>query len=154
WLPASYHAPPAAISALLGGILTKVGVYALIRLLVMLLPVERALLSPAITALAIATMLLGPLSALAETHLRRSIGFLLIGGVGLAVVAVPPTDPPTLQGGILYAAVSMPILAALYLIAGVLERLTGQADSRDMSGVYEKHPVLALVTLGLILSLA
>ena len=60
WLPATYHATPAPISALMGGVLTKVGVYALLRLLVLLLPVDRDMLSPAITALAIATMLLGP----------------------------------------------------------------------------------------------
>src|SRR6185369_16272293 len=52
WLPASYHVPPAPLSALLGGVLTKVGVYAVVRLLVMLLPAAREVLAPAITIVA------------------------------------------------------------------------------------------------------
>ena len=45
WLPASYHTPRIVVSALFAGLLTKVGIYALIRVMVMLLPVEREALS-------------------------------------------------------------------------------------------------------------
>ena len=85
WLPASYHAPPAAISALLGALLTKVGLYAALRLLLMLLPEARSGLSTVLLVLAALTATIGPLSAMAETNLRRAIGFLLIGGVGVAL---------------------------------------------------------------------
>src|SRR5690606_19294666 len=85
WLPASYHTPPAAISALMGGLLTKVGVYALLRLMVMLLPSVQPVLAPALLAIAALSAILGPLSAIAETNLRRAIGFILIGGVGVAL---------------------------------------------------------------------
>ncbi len=134
WLPASYHAPPAAISALIGGVLTKVGVYALLRLLVLILPVERAILAPAMTALAIATMLLGPLSAIAETNLRRAIGFLLIGGVGVAMTGV--VTGGAVFGAVVYVAHSILTIAALYLVAGSIERATGTTDTRDMGGLY------------------
>src|SRR5690606_16127352 len=58
WLPASYHTPPAAVSALFAGLLTKIGAYALLRTLVVLLPASRDLLVPAQVAIAIGTLLI------------------------------------------------------------------------------------------------
>lgn len=154
WLPASYHVPPAAISALLGGLLTKVGVYAFIRTLAMLLPEARDMLSPTILAVAIATALLGPLSAIAETNLRRAIGFLLIGGVGVALLSVSGTDVAFFAGGALYVFHSMLTIAALYLVAGLIERVTGQSDTRQMGGLYAGSSTLSILFLVLILGVA
>lgn len=152
WLPASYHTPPAGISALMGGVLTKVGVYALLRLLVLILPAERTTLSPAMTALAIATMLLGPLSAIAETNLRRAIGFLLIGGVGMAVTGVVTNG--AVFGAVVYVAQSIVTIAALYLVAGVIEQATGTADTREMGGLYGASSSLSLLFFALFLAVA
>lgn len=154
WLPASYHAPPAAVSALIGSLLTKVGAYALLRLLVMLLPGPRDVLGPLVTFLGMATMVLGPLGALAETNLRRSIGFMLIGGIGVIVVAVPSGDPVTVSGGILYTAHAMLTLAGLYLVAGLIERITGNGDTRVMGGLYAARPGLSLALLALFLAIS
>src|SRR5690606_6163921 len=82
WLPASYHTPQVVTSALFAGLLTKVGVYALIRILVMLLPAEREVLAELIGWIAIATMLAGILGALAESDIRRMMGFVVISGIG------------------------------------------------------------------------
>lgn len=152
WLPASYHAPPAPISALMGGVLTKVGVYALLRLLVLLLPAERVVLAPAVTAIAIATMILGPLSALAETNLRRSIGFLLIGGVGVAITGA--VTPGAVLGAVVYIGQSILVFAALYLLAGIVERATSTSDTREMGGLYAARSGLSIMFFALIFSVA
>ena len=152
WLPASYHAPPAPISALMGGVLTKVGVYAFLRLMVVLLPAERSLLVPGITAAAVATMLLGPLSAIAETNLRRSIGFLLIGGVGVAITGA--VTEGAVFGAIVYVGQSIIAFAALYLVAGLLESATGSVDTRNMGGLYAASSRLSIMFLVLILGVA
>ena len=69
WLPASYHTPKIVTSALFGGLLTKVGIYALLRVLVMIMPAERAVLSRLIGWIAIATMIVGVrLRAGADRH--------------------------------------------------------------------------------------
>src|SRR3546814_14621467 len=73
WLPASYHTPPAVVSALFGGLLTKVGIYAMLRALVVLLPASSALPDPGLVVVAVATLLIAPLGALAETN-RRPTG--------------------------------------------------------------------------------
>lgn len=153
WLPASYHTPPAPLSALMGGLLTTVGVYAVVRLLVMLLPSARDVLSPAVAIIAIATMLLGPLSALAEANLRRAIGFLLIGGVGVAISCLPQAQVSTVEGNVLYAIHAVLTLTALYLVAGLIEQASGTSDVREMGGLYEANSWLSFLFLILILAL-
>jgi len=154
WLPASYHTPPAAISALMGGLLTKVGVYAFIRVLVMLLPAARDVLAPAITAAAIATMILGPLSAIAETNLRRTVGFLLIGGVGITILCVPEGHMLVMSGAISYVVHSMLTLTALYLLSGLIEQAAGTSEIRAMGGLYAANSLLSMLFLILILAVS
>jgi multicomponent Na+:H+ antiporter subunit D len=154
WLPASYHAPPAAISALVGALLTKVGVYALLRTLVMLVPETAAVLAPTLTVLAVATMIIGPLGALAETNLRRAVGFLLIGGVGVAISALAQPDEIALSGALAYVLHAMLGIGALYLVAGLVERATGAFRTDGMGGLYAASPALAALFFVLVLAIA
>lgn len=154
WLPASYHAPPAALSALMAGLLTKVGVYALLRTLVVMLPASRDVLHPVLVVIAVATLLLGPLGAIAETNLRRALGFLVIGGIGsiLAGMALPSLEGMT--GATFYTVHAMLTMTALYLVAGLIERVTGEVDSRAMGGLYHARPLLAVMFFVLVLAVA
>jgi multicomponent Na+:H+ antiporter subunit D len=154
WLPASYHAPPPAISALMGALLTKVGAYALLRTLLMLLPAARDTLSPILFAITISTALLGPLSAIAETNLRRAIGFLLIGGIGLMLLCLPFGEVTPVLGSLVYGFHSILTLAGLYMAAGLIERATGQTDTRQMRGLYAANSTISLLFLVLILAVS
>ncbi len=154
WLPSSYHAPPAAISALMGGLLTKVGAYALLRTLLMLLPAARETLSPMLLAAALSTALLGPLSAVAETNLRRAIGFMLIGGVGLILLCLPVAGAGPATGSLSYVFHSILTMSALYMIAGLIERATGATDTREMRGLYASNSLLSIIFLVLILAVS
>jgi len=154
WLPASYHMPPAAISALFGGLLTKVGAYALLRTLAALLPQSRDWLDPLLTGMAVATLLIAPLGAIAETNLRRAIGFMLIGGIGaiLAGLAMPTTDG--IAGAGFYIFHAMLTLTALYLVAGLVEKLTGETDTRRMGGLYAANSGTSILFLLLVLAVS
>ncbi|RUT31032.1 Na+/H+ antiporter subunit D [Arsenicitalea aurantiaca] len=154
WLPASYHTPPAVISALMGALLTKVGVYALLRTLITMFPDARALLDPVIVTAAIATLLLSPLGAIAETNLRRAIGFLVMGGIGacLAGLALPSVDG--LAGTSFYLGHAMVTMTALYLLAGFVEKVTGETDSRAMGGVYGAQSWLSILFFVVMLAAA
>lgn len=154
WLPASYHTPPAAISALLGGLLTKVGAYALLRALVVILPGSRELLEPVLIAVAVATLLVAPLGAIAETNLRRAIGFLLIGGVGSILVGIAVPSLAGINGASLYIFHAILTMAALYLVAGLVERATGASDTRQMGGLYAGNGALSILFIVLILATA
>lgn len=154
WLPAAYHTPPAVISALFAGLLTKVGLYALIRTMVMVLPESREILDPAIASVAIATLLIAPLGAIAETNLRRALGFMLIGGIGAAVAGIALPSPSGTGGAVLYVVHSMLTMTALYLVAGLIERTTGETDTKRMGGLYAANAPLAILFLVLILGVA
>jgi multicomponent Na+:H+ antiporter subunit D len=154
WLPASYHMPPPAISALFAGLLTKVGAYALLRVLVALLPVARDFLEPAIIAVALVTLVIGPLGAIAETNLRRALGFLVIGGIGAIVAGLALPNEAGTSGAILYVLHSMLTMTALYLLAGLVEKVTGQTDSRLMGGVFASQSLISILFFVLILGVA
>ena len=154
WLPASYHTPPAAISALLAGLLTKVGVYALLRTLVALLPASREVLDPVLTTIAALTLVIAPLGAIAETHLRRALGFLIIGGIGATIAGMALPTAQGIGGSALYILHAMVTMTALYLTAGLVEKLTGETDTTRMGGLYAAASWPSILFLMLVLAVA
>jgi multicomponent Na+:H+ antiporter subunit D len=159
WLAASYHTPNPSVSALFAGLLTKVGVYALIRILFVLVPAAWTQTDTIITVIAGATLVVAPLGAIAETNLRRALGFILVGGIGAMLAGLALADPTqNLSRGIFgtafYAAHSMLTMTALYLVAGLVERNTGELDTRRMGGIYETNSWLSILFLVLVLAVS
>ncbi len=154
WLPASYHTPDAAVSALFAGLLTKVGVYALLRIMIALLPASRDILDPVLTAIAVSTMLIAPLGALAQTNLRRALGFLVIGGIGAVFAGMAVPSVLSLAGATFYAFHSMLTMSALYLVAGLIERVSRSTDTRQMGGIYSANSSISIMFLVLIFGAA
>lgn len=154
WLPASYHTPRIVTGALFGGLLTKIGIYALLRTLVMLFPTERLELSGVITWAAIATMILGALGALAQSDIRRMMGFLVISGVGVMLAGLALGDAAGVSGTILYAVHSMLALSALYLLAGTMKEYGGSYSLNHLAGLYRTSPLLTAIALVLFLAAA
>ncbi len=154
WLPAAYHTPPAVVSALFAGLLTKVGIYALLRALVVLLPASRDLLEPVLISIAVLTLLVAPLGAIAETNLRRAIGFLVIGGIGSVLAGIGIPSLAGVSGAGLYVFHAILTMTALYLVAGLIERQTGQFDTRRMGGLYAAGAPVSIAFLVLILATA
>ncbi|GLQ55024.1 proton-conducting transporter membrane subunit [Devosia nitrariae] len=154
WLPASYHTPPAAVSALFAGLLTKVGIFALMRAMVMLFPSSRDLLEPVLAAAAIATLVIAPLGAIAETNLRRAMGFIVIGGIGVVLSGIAIPTPSGVAGSGFYIFHAILTMAALYLVAGLVEKVTGETDSRRMGGIYAANSPLSILFFVVVLAAA
>lgn len=140
WLPASYHTPDITVSALFAGLLTKIGIYALLRVMIMLLPVEAEELSLMVVIAAAATMLTGALGALAQNDLRRMLGFVVISGIGTMLAGVALAGPGGLSGAIFYALQSMILMVALYIAIGEATRLGGSTTLSGLGGLYGSHP--------------
>jgi len=154
WLPASYHTPDAAVSALFGGLLTKVGIYALMRVLLVLMPAARESFDVTLTIIAVLSLILSPMGALAQTNLRRAIGFLVIGGIGAVFAGLAVPSVRGIAGGSLYAFHSILTMTALYLVAGLIERVTQETDTRFMGGVYQTHSPLSILFIVLVFAAA
>lgn len=153
WLPASYHTPGIVVSALFAGLLTKVGIYALIRTLVLVLPGMQAGLGDLIIYVAIATMLTGGLGALGQSSVPRLFGYLVIAGIGSILAGVAIGTSASLFGSIFYAIHSMITMTALYLAYGILNRMSRGADDLwQLGGAYKAAPGLSVLFLILVIA--
>lgn len=147
WLPASYHTPRVVVSALFAGLLTKVGVYALMRIVFILFPVQRDELGGLIAVVAALTMIIGAVGALAQTDFRRMLGFLVVSGIGIMFAGIALASPGGVSGTVFYAVHSMVVMTALYLVSGVTARILGGFSIATPGGVYGSHVALASVCL-------
>lgn len=160
WLPASYHTPRIVVSALFAGLLTKVGVYALFRVLVMMFPLEYDQLLPIIGVVACLTMLIGAIGALAQTDIRRIFGYLVVSGIGMMMIGIAVSSSQALGGAIFYALHSILVMTALYIAFGLACRVAGGAQSRgamglgNLRGIYQRDVFLSAMTLILFLAAA
>jgi multicomponent Na+:H+ antiporter subunit D len=154
WLPASYHTPNIVSSALFAALLTKVGIYALLRIGGMIFPGAFADLQHVLVWVAALTSVLGALGALASTDIRKILGFLVLAGIGAMFVGIAVATPDGLRGSILYAIHSILVMAALYLAAGVIARMTGTFDLREAAGIYRTSPFFAALFLVLVFAVS
>lgn len=153
WLPASYHVAWAPVSALFAGLLTKVGVYALIRLVTLLWP-EYGDVHEVLLWVACATMLVGVLGAAAQNEVRRILSFHIVSQVGYMILGLALASPLAIAGAIFYLIHHIVVKANLFFIGGLAAKLTGSERLAAMGGLYAKTPWLALLFAIPALSLA
>lgn len=154
WLPASYHTPPAAISAVMAGLLTKVGVYALVRTFSLLFAGHFARMQPALLVIAALTMLTGVLGAAAQNELRRILSFHIVSQIGYMIMGLAMFTPLALTGMVFYLVHHIIVKTNLFLIAGIVQRQQGTGELQRLGGIYRDQFRLALLFLIPALSLA
>lgn len=154
WLPASYHTPNIVTSAIFAALLTKVGIYALLRIVGMLFPGSFDTFQDVLIWVAVLTSLLGAAGALASSDIRKMLGFLVLSGIGAMFVGIAVASADGVHGAVLYAVHSILVMAALYLAAGVIGRMTGSFELRAVGGLYRASPFFAALFLILVFALA
>ncbi len=143
WLPASYHTPQPGVSAIFGGLLTKVGVYALFRTFTLIFPLEGGIFTDLFMWIAGATILFGGMGALAQTDLRRMIAFIVVGGIGYMLAGLALFTPLALSAGLFYMLHSMLISTGLFMAVGIAGRIGGGYDFATLAGIYRAAPIFA-----------
>ncbi len=154
WLPASYHTPPIAVTALFGGLLTKVGIYSMWRVLVMIFPQEVVYLQPLILGLAALTMIVGVLGAVAQTEFRRLLSFHIVSQIGYLLMAIGLFTMDSMTGAVFFMVHVILAKTALFFISGIAYELEGTYKLKKLGGLSKRAPGLALLFLFAAFSLA
>jgi multicomponent Na+:H+ antiporter subunit D len=143
WLPDSYPTAPAPVTAVFAGLLTKVGVYAIIRTQTLLFP--DGALDDLLMWAALATMVIGALGAVAQTDIRRILSFTLVSHIGYMVFGIALGSTAGLAGAIFYVAHHIAIQTTLFLVAGLVERQGGSTAVDRLGGLARRSPLLAVL---------
>ncbi|WP_448642152.1 Na+/H+ antiporter subunit D [Geodermatophilus sp. URMC 63] len=143
WLPDSYPTAPAPVTAVFAGLLTKVGVYAIIRTQTLLFP--GGALDGVLMWAALATMLIGILGAVAQSDLRRVLSFTLVSHIGYMVFGIALGTAAGLAGAVFYVAHHIAIQTTLFLVAGLVERQGGTTSINRLGGLARRSPLLAVL---------
>ena len=144
WLPASYHTPPSAVSAIFGGLLTKVGVYALIRVFTLIF-VDDVFLDQILLVLAIFTLFSGALGALVQNNIRKVFSYLIICHIGYMIIGLGMFTEVAIAGAIFYLVHDIVVKTNLFMISGLIYRIKGSNSMRALGGFYANYPKLSLL---------
>ncbi|MBV7295957.1 Na+/H+ antiporter subunit D [Corynebacterium sp. TAE3-ERU12] len=143
WLPDSYPTAPSTVTAVFAGLLTKVGVYAIIRARTVLFPYDT--LDAVLLWAGLATMLLGILGAMAQNDIKRLLSFTLVSHIGYMIFGIAIGNPLGMSGAIFYVVHHILVQTALFLVVGLIERQAGSSSLRRLGGLAKASPVLAVL---------
>jgi multicomponent Na+:H+ antiporter subunit D len=153
WLPASYHTLPAPVLALFAGLLTKVGVYAILRTLGDVFAPAPAAMYEVLGWIAAATMLTGVLGAAYHWDIRRILAFHIVSQIGYILLGVALASDAGNAATLFYTVHHIVVKANLFLIGAIVFALTGSYDLRRIGGLYAARPLLGVLFLVPALSL-
>ncbi|MFT4230173.1 MAG: Na+/H+ antiporter subunit D [Microbacterium sp.] len=143
WLPDSYPTAPAPVTAVFAGLLTKVGVYAMIRTETQLFRDNDV--NALLLVVALATMVVGVLGALAQAELKRILSFTLVSHVGYLVFGLAIATPVAMGATIYYIVHHIVVQTTLFLAVGLVERRAGSTSILKVKGLMRAAPVIAVL---------
>ena len=143
WLPDSYPTAPAPVTAVFAGLLTKVGVYALIRTETQLFAENS--IDTLLLIVAFATMIVGVLGAVAQAELKRILSFTLVSHVGYMIFGLAIVSPAAVGATVYYIVHHIVVQTTLFLAVGLIERRAGSTSILRVKGLMKAAPVLAVL---------
>jgi multicomponent Na+:H+ antiporter subunit D len=156
WLPASYPVPPFAVSAIFAGVLTKVGVYAIIRTFTLMFTQDISYTHTIILVVSGFTMLSGVLGAASQFEFRRILAFHSVSQIGYIIMGLALLTPLSIAGSILFIFHHSIVKSGLFLISGVVQHLTGTTHLKrpELSNLYATAPWVSILFMVTAMSLA
>lgn len=145
WLPDSYPTAPSLVTAVFAGLLTKVGVYAIIRARFVLFTDGQ--LDGVLMWAGLLTMIVGILGAMAQNDIKRLLSFTLVSHIGYMIMGISFGSAHGLSGAIFYAVHHILVQTALFLVVGLIERQAGSSSLRSLGSLAYTSPVLAALYL-------
>ncbi len=153
WMPDGYRAMPIEVLMVFSGVLSKVGAYGFLAIVLPLFPRAAAHFQMLMLLIALASIIYGSAQAFSQTDARLIVGYSSVAQLGFITLGIFALNPQGAQGALLqmvnHGLVVAPIL---FIVALLAARAGGSEDIREMGGIAFRAPVLA--TLFLIVSLA
>lgn len=153
WLPGSYSAPPAAVRALFGALLTKVGLYAIIRSFTLIFVNDTGFTHSWIAWMAAATMILGGLGAVAYNDIPRILNYNVIVSVGFVVFGLAAATADSLNGTAFYLLHDMLAKGLMFILGGMIVTASGTEQLKEMGGLIRRYPLMGWIFFLLALAL-
>lgn len=141
WLPDAYPAALTPVTAIFAGLLTKVGIYAIIRTQTLLFPTPEP--SAVVLWIAGLTMTVGVLGALAQNDIKRILSFHIVSQVGYMLMGVGLFTIGGITGAIFYMVHHIPVKTGLFLAGGLVEQHAGTSAINRLGGMRRRAPLTA-----------
>lgn len=152
WLPSSYHTPPSAIAAIFGGLLTKVGIYALVRSFTLIF-IPSQFIIQVLATVAVFTLLTGAAGAFIQRDLRKMFSYLIVCHIGYMVSGLAMYNEVALAGTLFYMVHDIVVKTNLFLVSGLINKIRGTMDTREIGGILRDYPRLSILMLVVFFSL-
>ena len=152
WLPSSYHTPPSAVAATFGGLLTKVGIYAMLRVFSLIF-IPDDFTRTLLMVIAVLTILTGAFGALIKTNIRRLFSYLIVCHIGFMMGGIAMFSKIALMGAVFYLIHDIVVKTNMFLIAGLIRQLGGTMDMGKLGGLYRDYPKISLLIALVLFSL-
>lgn len=145
WLPASYHTPDITITSLFAGLLTKVGVYALIRFFTLFFCQDPEFWHKLLLILAGFTMVIGGMAASTHYDTRKILSYHIISQIGYMIMGLGIHTKLGIAGAIFFMLHNMIAKTNIFLISGVIQKIKGNFDLKTIGGLLKSNPFLAVL---------
>ncbi|WP_029150412.1 Na+/H+ antiporter subunit D [Microbacterium indicum] len=145
WLPDSYPTAPAPVTAVFAGLLTKVGVYAIIRTETQMF--HSSDLDLVLGIVGAATMVIGILGAVAQAELKRILSFTLVSHVGYMIFGISMATEEAVGATVYYMVHHIVVQTTLFLAVGLIERHAGSTSILRVKGLVKAAPLIAALYL-------
>lgn len=142
WLPRPYIVPNPVVSALFGALLTKVGIYSILRVFSLIFIHRTEITHEAFIWIAGLSMVFGVIGALSTNNIKLIISYNIIPAIGFIIMGIGIFNLDALSGSIYYLVHDMIIKSALFLLVGVIAYVAGTSDLKKMSGLIHHYPLL------------
>lgn len=145
WLPASYHTPDITITSLFAGLLTKVGVYTLIRFFTLFFVHDPQFWHQLILVIAGFTMVTGGMAAAAHYETRRILSYHIISQIGYMIMGLGIFTPLAIAGAIFFTLHNMLAKTNTFFVSGMINKVKGTFYLKDIGGLFKENPMMAVL---------
>ncbi len=145
WLPSSYHTPNITVTSVFAGLLTKVGVYVIIRFFTLFFVQDQEFWLNLFLIIAGFTLVVGGMAASTHYDTRRILSFHIISQIGYMIMGLGIYTPLAIAGTIFFIMHNMIAKTNIFLVAGIIDRAKGTFCLKNIGGLYKQSPVTAVL---------